>query len=75
MLFRQWNEYCGSPGIQLELMDSVSHCLCRNWHYSSVSELVIQGRSVIKPLTSEQNQQKTALTSSGSLVPSSAMSV
>ena len=49
-------------------MESVSHCLCRNAHSSCVPELFIQGRSVMKPLTSKLNQQKTALTSSCSPV-------
>ena len=49
--------YSGSPGIQSELMESVSYCLCRNAHSSSVPELVIQGRSVLKPLTSRLDQQ------------------
>ena len=62
MLSRQRKEYRGSPDIQSELMESVSHYLCRNAHSSSVPELVIQGRSVRKPLTSRLSQQKTALT-------------
>ena len=58
MLPRQRNAYSGSSDIQSELMESVSHCLSRNAQSSSVPELVIQGCSVLKPLTSRLNQQK-----------------
>ena len=61
MLSRQRNALSWSPGIQPKLMESVSHCLCRNALSSSVPELDIQGRSVMKPLTSRLNQQKYGL--------------
>ena len=68
--------YSGSPGIQSELMGSVSNCLCRDAHSSSVPELVIQERSVRKPLMSRLNQQKKpVLTLCCSPVTTSTMSL